>query len=360
MAIKNTPYTSEELQEILGCFIDDVSEYFFEPITNGYINDTFLVNNDGGPLFILQRINHEVFKDVEGIMQNIAKATKKLIATDYQPIKVYGTRNGKPHTTQTSGHWRLMEYISGSTTYDTTMDHGIAKEAGRIIGKFHLLMQNERTSLYTDTLPQFHDLDLRYAQYQKALIGTTEDRKTMAEPAMEKLDTIYAHLQEYLPEKLPLRVCHNDTKLNNILFSKHTEKALCLIDLDTLMGGYFLYDFGDAVRTIANTAREDEKNLNLISFDKNKFTAFVKGLAMNGPVFMPNEIDSLSYGVILMPFLHGIRALTDFLNFDAYYKISYPSQNLDRALSLLQFSKMALDAEAFIAATVKEYLLPKG
>jgi Ser/Thr protein kinase RdoA (MazF antagonist) len=360
MELKNAQGTLEQLKEILGCFVPDGEAHSFEPIQSGYINDTFLVLKGIEPLYILQRVNHGVFKDVDGLMGNIAKATTKLRAADYQSITIFPTRQGTTHASLPSGHWRLMEYIPGSTSFDTTTDLHIAQEAGRIIGKFHLLMQGEDPDLYCDTLPQFHDLELRYAQYQQGLKDTTPERMTMAERGLLKVDAIYAHLQQSPPKNVPVRVCHNDTKLNNILFSKDTGKALCLIDLDTLMRGYFQYDFGDAVRIIANTAPEDEKNLQLISFDEGRFTAFVTGLATHVPFLSPQEISALPYGTILMPFLHGLRALTDFLNFDAYYKIAYPTQNLDRALSLLQFAEKALAAEAFMSASVKEHLTPKN
>jgi len=350
--------TTEALRDILGCFVPDADSHSFVALHSGFINDTFLVRKGSEPFYILQRINHEVFKDVDGLMGNIAKATKKLRAADYRPMAVFPTMDGTPHAALPSGHWRLLEYIPESITYDTTTDVAIAQEAGRLIGKFHLLMQGELPDDYCDTLPQFHDLELRYAQYQQALKDTTPERLTLAEQALQKVDAIYAHLQQGRPEKLPLRVCHNDTKLNNILFSKDTGKALCLIDLDTLMRGYFHYDFGDAVRIIANTAPEDEKNLQLISFHKERFTAFVEGLAMHGPLLGKEELEALPYGTILMPFLHGIRALTDYLNFDAYYKITYPTQNLDRALSLLRFSEIAMAAEPYMSTTVKQRLMP--
>jgi len=152
-----------------------------------------------------------------------------------------------------------------------------------------------------------------------------------------------------------VRVCHNDTKLNNILFSAK-KKSLCLIDLDTLMPGTFLYDFGDAVRTIANTAPEDEIDLSRINFRTELFEAFMDGLSMNKEIFTKAEIEQMSLGAALMPFLHGIRALTDFLENNRYYKVSYEMQNLDRCMSLFTFSQLAIDHQQEMKKIVKEKL----
>ena len=154
--------------------------------------------------------------------------------------------------------------------------------------------------------------------------------------------------------KLPVRLCHNDTKLNNILFSKTNNKALCLIDLDTLMKGYFFYDFGDAARTIANTAAEDEKDLNKITFNKELFSAFIDGLKNSTRFLSASELKTLPLGVVFMPFIHGLRALTDYLNGNIYYQVAYENQNLDRCLSLFNFAEKAYAEIDFISKEIKQ------
>ncbi|MCK5677119.1 MAG: phosphotransferase, partial [Flavobacteriaceae bacterium] len=177
-----------------------------------------------------------------------------------------------------------------------------------------------------------------------------------AQKAIDFVNNNISKLLEINFEELPVKVCHNDTKLNNILFSQEN-KALCLIDLDTIMKGAFLYDFGDAVRTIVNSAPEDETNLERINFDINLFDAFVEGLKKHKNILNKKEIEHLSLGPVLMPFLHGIRALTDYLENNRYYKVSYETQNLDRCISLFTFSQLALNNQDYMKKIINDQLL---
>jgi len=306
MALELKKYSEEELTSILSKFKVATQEYSFQPLTAGYINDTFLVAN----------------------------STK-------DTIKLTPAISGKTYLSHASGYWRLMSYIENSATHNTTTSKEIAFEAGRIIGKFHLLLADAPLSQYVDTIPKFHDLELRKMQFLAALARASKKNKEIAKKAISFGQEMLLNLVEIKTYQLPERICHNDTKLNNILFSKVTEKALCLIDLDTLMKGYFLYDFGDAIRTIANAAPEDEQNHDKITFDKLLFESFLDGLASNDPFLSKSEIQTMHYGAILMPFLHGIRALTDYLNGNIYYKVAYENQNLDRCLSLFNFTQKA-------------------
>lgn len=342
MALDIEKYSQEELNAILREFKVAPKEYSFQPLTAGFINDTFLVFGEEKPLFILQRVNHNVFENIEGLMMNIDMAFKHLKAGDYVQIKLMPAVSGKAYVSHKSGYWRVMTYIANSTTHDTTTEPEIAFEAGRIIGKFHALLANEPLIQYVDTIPKFHDLELRKMQFLAALARASDEKKEIAKSAIFFSQDMLVKLANMHDKQLPQRVCHNDTKLNNILFSKETQKALCLIDLDTLMTGQFHFDFGDAIRTIVNTAPEDEQNHEKITFEKHLFEAFVDGLESNGSFLNKEEIQALSYGVILMPFLHGIRALTDYLNDNIYYKVAYENQNLDRCLSLFDFTKKAL------------------
>ncbi|MFX0555596.1 phosphotransferase enzyme family protein [Maribacter sp. CXY002] len=341
MELKKSKYTPEELNAILGYFAIVKREYTYSSLTAGYINDTFLVSSFNQPLYILQRINTEVFKDVSGLMQNITTALEALQGSDYSSLKYIHTLSGGAYAETELGFWRLVNYIPNSITYTTTNDTDIAFEAGRVIGKFHLLLQKESISGYVDTVPKFHNLEFRKEQFTTALASAKNDRIKIAENALITAQNILAKLNTFNLKDLPIRICHNDTKLNNILFSQTSKKALCLIDLDTIMKGYFLYDFGDAVRTIVNAASEDEKDHGKITFDTELFNAIAKGLASNTAFLTKNEIKSLPIGVFMMPFLHGLRALTDYLNGNIYYKVTYENQNLDRCLSLFDFTVKA-------------------
>ncbi len=334
-------HSHDELKGILSNFSLPEKEYQFQQIAVGYINDTYLISIDARPLFILQRINHDIFKNVEVIMMNINRALKQLRAVDYKQIKIIPATSGKTYISLPSGYWRIMSYIPNSITFNTTNDTQIAEQAGRIIGKFHLLLATEDSSKYVETIPKFHNLELRKMQFLAALAKASDEKKEIASETIKLTHKLLHQLEDIRPSKVPLRICHNDTKLNNILFSKTKMEALCLIDLDTIMPGYFHFDFGDAVRTIVNTAPEDEKNCTKITFDKTLFESFVKGIASNQPFLRKEEIKALPYGVVLMPFLHGLRALTDYLNGNIYYKVSYENQNLDRCQSLFAFSMKA-------------------
>ncbi len=348
-----------DISPILENFDIAQRKYSLRPITAGYINDTFLVVEEGVPLYILQRINHNVFTDVDGLMGNVQRALEILEAEDYHKITLVKTKNGSgyyKHLHNGPAYWRLMTYIDGSTTYNTTENKAIAFEAGRIIGKFHLLLTKANIRDFSDTIPRFHDLELRKGQFEESLSKADAKKKKIAQNDIAfTLDTL-STLQSMNRTNLPIRICHNDTKLNNILFSKNTEKALCLIDLDTLMRGHFHYDFGDAIRTIANTAPEDERDHGKITFEKSLFEAFVSGLALNGNFLSEEELDALPLGVILMPFLHGIRALTDYLNNNVYYKVAYENQNLDRSRSLYDFTKKALNNIDFMKEVIVQQL----
>ena len=358
MELKNSAYTLVQLQEILGCFTVEDKRYSFQPLTTGLINDTFLVFSKENPVYILQRINHNVFSDVNGLMSNISSALKALKAIDYKELQLVKTIHGSYFTRAVSGYWRLMGFIPNSTTHNTTVQKETAYEAGRIIGKFHLLLAAQNPLGYIDTIPRFHDIALREQQFMRAIASADTLKLEHAKVHIAYAKKTLSTLNELALNALPLRVCHNDTKLNNILFSNKTGKGLCLIDLDTIMKGYFFYDFGDAIRTVVNTAPEDEQQLDKICFEEHLFIAFVKGLASNPSFLSKAELDSLPMGAVFMPFIHGLRALTDYLENNRYYKVAYENQNLDRCVSLFDFSKKALDRIPFMEKELRR-LFPK-
>ncbi len=350
--------SQNELTNVLRHFKLDQRAFTFSALHIGYINDTYLVSLNGRPEYILQRINHGVFENVDGLMGNIDHALSHLTSERYRKVELIHTQSDKTYWSETSGYWRIMTYIENSTTHNTTTSPEIAFEAGRIISTFHTLLANANKDQYVDIIPNFHSLDLREAQFQKAFSTSSKEKQEIAAEAILYTNEMLLKLKTMAPKAVPIRICHNDTKLNNILFSKKTQKALCLIDLDTLMKGYFHYDFGDAIRTIVNTAPEDEQDHTKITFEKDLFDACIKGLAVDGPFLNFEEIQALPYGAVLLPFLHGIRALTDFLNNNIYYKVAYENQNLDRCLSLFDFTKKASEEFDYMKNIVSEKLVP--
>ncbi len=333
----------EELNNILDQFKIPEAKYEFDVISNGFINDTYKVSKNGAPEYILQRINTKVFTNIDSLIHNLDLILPLLKHDDYKTITLVKTASGDSFVkTETNHVWRLMTFIKDSLTYNTTTNPKTAFEAGRIIGLFHKLLKDFDAGKLEDTLPNFHNVSFRYDQFKEALVDAKPANIENSQKAINFVKDNIEKLLSIDPDELPVKVCHNDTKLNNILFSK-SDEALCLIDLDTIMKGTFLYDFGDAVRTIANTAAEDEKDLTMINFTNELFDAFIEGLASNGKFLSQKEKELLPLGVVLLPFLHGIRALTDYLENNKYYKVTYENQNLDRCFSLFTFAQLALD-----------------
>ena len=347
------------IENILNDFNLSDSQYEASPLTAGLINDTYLLTDAHGPQYILQKVNHNVFPEVPLLMENVGRALLHLKADDYEAVSFLPTAQGRPYLEKAGHYWRIMKYIPDSTTFNTTADPQIAFEAGRILGRFHALLDPANPTDFKDTLPQFHHLGRRKREFESALESADHKKKQTAEIAIQQARHLLHELQHLNNAELPLRVCHNDTKLNNILFLKTEAKALCLIDLDTLMTGYFYYDFGDALRTVVNTAPEDETDFSKICFDEGLFRAFVDGLATNPSFLTDAEKNSLPLGAVFMPFLHGLRALTDYLNNNIYYKVRYENQNLDRCLSLFHFAQKALGKREMMSAYIQEQLLLK-
>lgn len=329
-------------EAVLPYFSIERRDYKIRPISQGYINDTYALLQDADPCYILQRLNPKVLSNIDVMMQNIHYALPYLNDENYHQISLINTVDGKPYLKLSEREcWRLMTMVPNSIAFNTIENETLAVEAGRIIGKFHSLLEEAPMDKIKDSIPGFHDLSLRIRQFEEALESATTDRLKNASESILIAQKTLNELRLYDPGNLPVRICHNDTKLNNILFDKTDKRALCLIDLDTIMKGYFHYDFGDAVRTIVNTVEEDEKDLSKITFNKELFEAFIDGLCMNSEFLTEAEIQYLAPGVKIMPFMHGIRALTDYLQGNIYYKVTYENQNLDRSLSLFAFTTNA-------------------
>src|SRR5690554_683425 len=290
-----TANKTDMLNDLLVHFQIDRKTYRFQEINQGYINDTYLVlDPNNAPLYILQRVNQNVFKDIKGIMQNINNVFDLLVDPEYTSITIFKTHNGLSYYNQeNAGYWRLMTYINNSTAYNNAPDEKIAFGAGKVVGKFHQLLADAVLDRYVDTIPRFHDLSLREKQFEDSLISAKKEKLEISRSAILFAKDTLEKLRVIKNDQLPLRVCHNDTKLNNILFSKDENKALCLIDLDTVMKGYFYFDFGDAIRTIANRAEEDEQDHSKITFEKPLFEAFIDGLESNGAFLHEEELDTL-------------------------------------------------------------------
>ncbi len=320
---------------------------------NGHIHDTFLIKTVEPDTddYILQRINSNVFKDVPRMQENIERVTahmrQKIQAIPGSDVKretvtLIHTVEGKSWTIDSEGkYWRAFLFIPRNISYDIVDSPDKAFEGGRIVGKFQAMLSDLPEPPLHETIPDFHNAEKRLETFfikvsedpaGRAKLITSE-RKFVEERA-EKMKTIHNLGKE---GKIPLRITHNDTKFNNILFDEQTGKALCIIDLDTVMPGYVHYDFGDAIRTAANTATEDEKELSKVNLDINLFRAYSAGyLSEIKYVLNETELEYLAFAPLVITFIQGVRFLTDYIDGDKYYKIHHKEHNLQRTRAQLQ------------------------
>ena len=311
------------------------------PYGSGHINDSYKVlTNDKN--YLLQRINHEVFKDVRGLTSNISKVSdhlsEKLAVHPSQMQILNGVRtlNGEYILNDGEGnYWRIFDFIESSQSFNRVENAHLAFEGGKAYGWFMRMLDDFRVNTLIDTIPAFHDMSYRLDNFHNAINKNQAGRVGELEPEIEfvaqRSEKMKLVLDLGKENKIPLRVTHNDTKINNVLFDQDG-KAMCVIDLDTVMPGFVHYDFGDAIRTFANTADEDEKDLSKVSMNIGLYEAFAKGfLSETKDILTQAEIETLAKSAEIMTFIIGLRFLTDYIEGDVYYKTHYPDHNLIRA-----------------------------
>jgi len=348
-----TQVINSNLNSILSNFDVNPSKFTYEKINTGYINDSYFIIVDNQKKYVLQKINTNIFKNIDAIKNNINLSISNLNHIAYHKINFVDPINQTLFYNSGRDCWRLMEYVSGSYTKDNAKNSNDAFEAGRIISLFHILLKDVNPEKCIDTLDNFHNLPYRIKEFEESLKNANDNLKKECRKEINFSRVMIDKLIVFYNSNLPERICHNDAKLNNILFSS-TNKGLCMIDLDTIMKGYFHYDFGDAIRTIVNPGSEEEKDLSKILFNKSLFKAFIDGLKSNGEFLSSKELKLLPLSTALMPFIHGLRALTDYLNGNIYYKVSYPEQNIIRSRNLFAFSELAIKNQDFMKKTIKE------
>lgn len=318
-------------------------EYPFKPLEQGLINDTFIGYKESEPTYILQRLNTQVFTQPEALLANVDYCNSLLFKENKHYPQLIHTLKGTPfYVDSKKQYWRLCNFVSKSVAYNKAPTNKVAFEAGKLLAEFHNALHPVNLSKIQPTIEGFNDLRFRIKQHHKALENGNEERMNKAASELSFVKNTYQKLLPLLDSK-PVRACHNDTKLNNMLFHKNTHQGLCIIDLDTLMPGHFFFDFGDAYRTIANTAEEGCTQLNQIEIDWEASNHFLKGFFECQDFLTESELKSLALGAVYMPFIHGLRALTDYIEGDVYYKVKTEDENLDRAKSLLHFSKILLE-----------------
>jgi len=317
------------------------------PYGSGHINDTYKIvtAESGAPDYILQRINHHVFRDVAGLQQNITRVTGHLArrlereglpGRERRILTLIPSIDGFSYYHDPgTGYWRCYLFIPGHRCYDRARNAGHAHEAGKILGQFELWLSDMDPGLLTETIPGFHDMGLRLRQLDEAITADPAHRVGQITAELdfvrERAATMVRIQKAGESGKIPLRITHNDTKFNNI-FLDEEDRGLCVIDLDTVMPGYVHYDFGDALRTLSNPAAEDERDLSKVRFNLEYYEAFSKGFLSVARTFLTKEeTDLLAFSARAMTYIIGLRFLTDYINGDPYFKIHRPDHNLDRA-----------------------------
>jgi thiamine kinase-like enzyme len=316
------------------------------PYGSGHIHDTFrLVNTDSTqPDYLLQRINHQVFRQVPQLMSNmekvIAHIRQKLQNSpgadiSRQVLTLVPTQDGKSYLEQDGNFWRIVLFIKNARSYDQVQTTQQAYQAGKAFGKFQSFLADLSVDSMYETIPDFHNVKHRLYQFQEAIENNRAKRLDQVQEEIEFVKKRADEMAELLrlgeAGKIPLRITHNDTKFNNVLLDEN-DQALCVIDLDTIMPGYAAYDFGDSIRTIASTAAEDEEDVDKIEFNLPLYEAYAKGyLEETHAILTQAEIQSLAFGCKLLTFLMGLRFLTDYINGDIYYKIHFPEHNIQRS-----------------------------
>jgi len=326
------------------------------PIPSGHINDTYCskFEADGRLIkYVNQRINHLVFREPEKLMENIERVTRfareQIVAANGDPLRetlnIVPARDGKSfHVTPEDAYWRMFRYIDGARTYDKVEDLRHVYSASRAFGAFQKMLSRLPGGRLHETIPNFHHTRKRYEAFLAAVGKDAARRAADVKPeiafVLEREKDAGVIVDGLAAGRIPERVTHNDTKLNNVMIDDRTGEGICVIDLDTVMPGSVLYDFGDSVRLGAATAAEDERDLSQVGFDLGLFDRLAEGYLDAAREFLTDEeVRLLAFSAKLLTLECGVRFLTDHLNGDVYFKIHRDGHNLDRCRT--QFKMVA-------------------
>jgi Ser/Thr protein kinase RdoA (MazF antagonist) len=330
---------------------------------SGLIHNTWKINDQTGE-YILQRINHEVFKKPSFIADNITGIASWLEKNhpEYFFVAPLKTKNNESivHISD-EGYFRLFPFVKDSRTHDIAQTPQEAFEAAKQFGSFTRVLNNFSVDKLKVTLPDFHNLAYRYSQFEEAVRSGARSRINESEKTIHYLyshnDILSTYQQIIADKEFKLRVTHHDTKINNVLFDKN-EKGICVIDLDTVMPGYFISDVGDMMRTYLSPVSEEEKNFDKISIRENFFYAIARGyLEEMGKELSGAEIDHFVYSGLFMTYMQALRFLTDYLNNDRYYGASYPGHNYIRAMNQVTLLQRLLERQEELTRMVSRIRL---
>lgn len=339
-----------DIKQIFKQFLPNAEIITSAPFGNGHINDTYRITvKDSDVEYILQKINHHIFKDVAMLQNNIKVVTtkireklqeRKVQDIDRKVLSFLPTTDGKTYYFDGENYWRVCVLIKDSVSKEE-VNPELSYHAGKAFGDFQKILSELPEGVIKETIPNFHNMEFRLEEFHEALKNDRAGRASSVKELIQEIEkrSEAMCIQERLNKegKLKKRTNHCDTKVNNILFDKNGQ-VLCVIDLDTVMPGYVLSDIGDFIRTAVNTAPEDEKDLSKINVNMDIFRAYTKGYMEEAKDFLtPTEIKLLPYGGRLLTYMQTVRFLTDYLNGDTYYKIQHPEHNLQRTKAQFRF-----------------------
>lgn len=344
------------------------------PHGSGHINDTYAVtcrNGDERRRYVFQRINCGIFKDVAGLMDNVARVTAHLLAKNAadeagraarETLTLIPTRDGASyHLTEAGDAWRVYNFIEDASTFDVCAGPDQAREAARAFGRFQKQLVDLPGGPLKETIPYFHHTPRRFEALEKAFRENIDGRRAEVEAEMAFCTArkpMTGRVLDLMRDGLiPERTTHNDTKLNNVMLDNRTGRAVCVIDLDTVMPGSALFDFGDMIRTFTPTALEDEPDLNKVRLDIAIFEGLARGYCAMAREFLTEpEREHLVFAGKLITFTIGIRFLTDYLAGDVYFKVHRPGHNLDRARTQFKMIEEIEQNEPAMNAIVQDAL----
>ncbi len=329
------------------------------PLKIGHINDSFIIEskNMGDPSYFLQKINHNIFKDVEGLQRNIQLVTDHLreklsergeTLLENKVLQLIPTKEGKLFYRDENGDfWRMYINIENAHSYDV-INPELAYKAGEAFGDFQCMLSDIDTSQLIETIPDFHNMEYRLQQFRDAVkdnkAGRLDQVMWMVDEIEKRAVEMCTPQQLFREGKLVKRINHCDTKVNNMLFDENDE-VTCIVDLDTVMPGFVLSDFGDFMRTAANTGAEDDANLENIGINLEIFEAYTKGYLKKATFLSDIELEYLAFGAKLLSYMQTVRFFADYLNGDTYYKTAFPEHNWQRTKA--QFKLLQSQEENF-------------
>lgn len=354
-----------QLLTIIGQFPEIKDVESIEPLNSGWINKTYRVktSSEETPDYILQRINHLIFTDIEMLQRNIEAATahirKKLEAngeTDInrKVLRFLPTPEGKTYHFDGESYWRVSEFITGSQTLEAVTPES-SYLAGLNFGEFQAMLADIPEEL-GEIIPNFHNMEFRLQQLREAVADNKVGRLAEVQDIVDAIEADADKMCQaevlFREGKLPKHICHCDTKVSNMLFDEEG-KVLCVIDLDTIMPSFIFSDFGDFLRTAANTGKEDEPELENVRFNMEIFKPFAKGYLESARSFLtPIEIEMLPFAAQLFPYMQAVRFLADYINGDTYYHIQFANHNLVRTKAQYKLYQEVCKAEP----AMKEYI----